>query len=170
MGGQTGFGPVPVGEDGEPPFAADWEARVYALATMLRRRGVFNSDELRDAIERLPPDRYLAALVLRALAGRARGARPGEGRAAVSYEPGARVRVKTADPDHHTRVPRYVRGHTGVIVAAIDQWPVPDDSARGIDPPREEPCYAVRFSAADLWGSGDHAVTVDLWESYLDRA
>ena len=61
MGGQTGFGPVPVGEDGVPPFAADWEARVYALATMLRRRGVVNSDELRDAIERLPPAEYLAA-------------------------------------------------------------------------------------------------------------
>ena len=40
MGGQTGFGPVPVGEEGEPPFRADWEARVYALATMLRRRGM----------------------------------------------------------------------------------------------------------------------------------
>ena len=61
MGGQTGFGPVPAGENGEPPFAADWEARVYALAAMLRRRGVFNSDELRDAIERLPPQTYLAA-------------------------------------------------------------------------------------------------------------
>lgn len=61
MGGQTGFGPVPVGEDDGPPFAADWEARVYALATMLRRRGVFNTDELRDAIERLPPEDYLAA-------------------------------------------------------------------------------------------------------------
>ena len=68
MGGQTGFGPVSVGDDGEPPptspshfFAADWEARVYALATTLRRRGVFNSDELRDAIERLPPEQYLAA-------------------------------------------------------------------------------------------------------------
>jgi len=61
MGGQAGFGPVPVGEDGVPPFAADWEARVYALATMLRRRGVVNGDELRDAIERLPPAEYLAA-------------------------------------------------------------------------------------------------------------
>ena len=76
----------------------------------------------------------------------------------MSYEAGARVRVKAGDPDYHTRVPRYVRGHTGVIVTAIDQWSVPDDSARGIDPPREETCYAVRFSAADLW------------ESYLDRA
>ena len=44
-----------------PRSHADWEARVYALAAMLRRRGLFNSDELRDAIERLPPEQYLAA-------------------------------------------------------------------------------------------------------------
>ena len=50
----------------------------------------------------------------------------------MSFAVGTTVRVKTTDPDHHTRVPRYVRGHTGVIVAAIDRWPVPDDSARGI--------------------------------------
>ena len=61
MGGQTGFGSVPVGEDGGPDFAADWEARVYALAGVLRQRGAFNSDELRDAIERLPPEQYLGA-------------------------------------------------------------------------------------------------------------
>jgi len=62
MGGQTGFGPVPVGDDsGAPAFAADWEARVYALAAVLRRRGAFNGDELRDAIERLPPQGYLGA-------------------------------------------------------------------------------------------------------------
>ena len=140
MGGQTGFGPVPVGENGEPPFPADWEARVYALAAMLRRRGVFNSDELRDAIERLPPEKYLAASYYERWLNAHRGARGGKGRAAVSYEAGTRVRVKTGDPDHHTRVPRYVRGHTGVIVTAIDRWPVPDDSARGIDPPREQAC------------------------------
>jgi len=68
MGGQTGFGPVPAGEDGGLPFAADWEARVYALATVQRQcrgdgevGGVFNGDELRDAIERLPSQDYLAA-------------------------------------------------------------------------------------------------------------
>ena len=88
----------------------------------------------------------------------------------MSFAVGTTVRVKAGDPDHHTRVPRYVRGHTGVIVAAIDRWPVPDDRARGIDPPREEICYVVRFSAADLWGSGDPVVHVDLWESYLDRS
>ena len=61
MGGQTGFGPVPVHESADQPFSADWEARVYALAAVLRRRGLFNSDELRDAIERLPPGQYLTA-------------------------------------------------------------------------------------------------------------
>jgi len=60
IGGQSGYGEIPVG-DGGPPFAADWEARVYALAAVLRQRGLFSSDELRDAIERLPPARYLEA-------------------------------------------------------------------------------------------------------------
>lgn len=91
----------------------------------------------------------------------ARGSGPPE------YPAGARVRVRAGDPDHHTRVPRYVRGHTGEVVAVLGRWPVPDDSARGRV--REETCYAVRFAAGDLWGSGDHTVTVDLWESYLDR-
>jgi nitrile hydratase len=65
VGGQTGFGPVPAGDGGDredsPPFQADWEARVFALYGVLRQRGVFNGDEFRDAIETLPPERYLAA-------------------------------------------------------------------------------------------------------------
>jgi len=61
IGGQTGFGPVPVTDDGTPPFHVDWEARVYALAKVLQQRGLFNGDQLRDAIERLPPAEYLAA-------------------------------------------------------------------------------------------------------------
>ena len=60
VGGQAGFGEVPVANHTEP-FSADWEARVYALAAVLRQRGLFTSDELRDAIERLPPAAYLSA-------------------------------------------------------------------------------------------------------------
>jgi nitrile hydratase subunit beta len=60
MGGQTGFGPVPVEDDGRF-FHADWEARVYAVIRVLQRRGVINAafDDLRDAIERIPPAEYL---------------------------------------------------------------------------------------------------------------
>jgi nitrile hydratase subunit beta len=58
MGGQTGFGAVPVA-DSAPVFHADWEARAYALVKALQARGHFNADEMRDAIERLPPREYL---------------------------------------------------------------------------------------------------------------
>jgi nitrile hydratase len=81
---------------------------------------------------------------------------------------GARVRARNVDPDGHTRCPRYVRGHTGEVAAVLGEWALPDASVRGVTHP--ETCYAVRFPAAELWGSGDHTVTVDLWESYLERA
>jgi nitrile hydratase len=56
----TGF-PAIVEEPDEPPFHADWEAHVFALNAALIRRGIYNLDEFRDAIERLPPQDYLAA-------------------------------------------------------------------------------------------------------------
>ena len=60
VGGMTGF-PAIVEESDEPPFHADWEAHVFALNAALIRRGVYNLDEFRDAIERMPPQEYLAA-------------------------------------------------------------------------------------------------------------
>ena len=86
----------------------------------------------------------------------------------MSYVIGDRVRARTGDPDHHTRLPRYVRGQAGDVVTRLGDWVLPDASVAGLA--KTEPCYAVRFAAADLFGSGDHTVTVDLWESYLERA
>jgi len=60
VGGMQGFPPVRE-ETGEPPFHADWEAHVFALNRALIGRGVYNLDEFRDAIERIPPQEYLAA-------------------------------------------------------------------------------------------------------------
>lgn len=88
----------------------------------------------------------------------------------MSFPHGARVRARTIDPDHHTRLPRYLRGHVGEVVGTGWPWPLPDDVARGVTPPRTETVYAVRFDAAELWGSGDHTVTADLWECYLEEA
>ncbi|WP_323055872.1 hypothetical protein [Lentzea sp. NEAU-D7] len=51
VGGVDGFGPV-VEELDEPPFHADWEAHVMAMNRALIRRGVYNLDEFRDAVER----------------------------------------------------------------------------------------------------------------------
>lgn len=82
------------------------------------------------------------------------------------FAPGDPVRVRVGDPGHHTRSPRYVRGQRGVIVESQGPWPLADESAQGLTP-RSEIVYTVGFTARDLWGSGQHTVTVDLWESYL---
>ncbi len=60
VGGMVGF-PAIVEEPDEPPFHADWEAHVLALNRALISKGVYNLDEFRDAIERMPPAEYLAA-------------------------------------------------------------------------------------------------------------
>ena len=45
----------------EPPFHADWEAHVFAMNRALIGRGIYNLDEFRDAVERMPAQQYLAA-------------------------------------------------------------------------------------------------------------
>jgi nitrile hydratase subunit beta len=60
VGGMAGFAAI-VEEPDEPPFHSDWEAHVFALNGALIRRGVYNLDEFRDAVERMPPAEYLAA-------------------------------------------------------------------------------------------------------------
>ena len=81
--------------------------------------------------------------------------------------PGDRVRASRDDPAHHNRVPRYVRGAGGTVVEAQGQPPRPDERSRGILAPVET-VYTVRFTAGELFGEGDHEVTVDVWESHLE--
>jgi hypothetical protein len=88
------------------------------------------------------------------------------------FAPGDLVRASRADPPHHTRVPRYVRGAVGTVVECQGRHPLPDNRARQL-PAEPEPVYTVRFFAADLFGAdgqAGHRVTVDLWESYLTSA
>jgi hypothetical protein len=86
------------------------------------------------------------------------------------YRTGERVLVHAIDPPGHTRVPRYVRGAVGTIVECQGWHPLAGERAAGrLDAP-PQPVYTVRFDARDLWGSGDHSVTVDLWEAYLAPA
>lgn len=85
------------------------------------------------------------------------------------FGPGDRVRARTADVDGHTRLPRYVRGAVGTVVERAGEHPLADARARGRDP-EPHAVHHVRFSAADLFGAGDHAVVVELWEDYLEEA
>ena len=81
------------------------------------------------------------------------------------YRTGDRVRTSTVDPDHHTRLPSYARGRVGTVVESEGVYPLADLRARGVEQP--QPVYAVRFTAQELFGQGDHSVTLSLWEDYL---
>ena len=82
------------------------------------------------------------------------------------FAPGARVQTSRMDPWHHTRLPRYARGAVGTVIECEGTYPLADDRARGLDA-EPEPVYAVQFAARDLFGEGDHMVTIALWHSYL---
>lgn len=79
------------------------------------------------------------------------------------------VRTRVMHPAHHTRLPRYLRGKRGVIVASHGAHVFPDANARGLG---ESPqwLYTVRFQASEVWGSDTTADTLcaDCWESYLE--
>jgi hypothetical protein len=82
------------------------------------------------------------------------------------FVPGVRVRTRRTDPPHHTRLPRYARGAVGTVVEPEGAHPLADDRARGL-PSAPQTVYAVRFAASELFGEGDYAVVLDLWEDYL---
>ncbi len=85
------------------------------------------------------------------------------------FATGDPVVARDIHPRGHTRLPRYVRGHRGTVDRVHPAFVFPDTNAHGRG---EEPqyVYAVHFTAADLWGSGDHTVSVDLFEPYLEAA
>jgi nitrile hydratase len=90
--------------------------------------------------------------------------------APARFEVGDRVRARNLNPPGHTRLPRYARGHVGVIERRHGPHVLPDANAhfRGECP---EHLYGVRFSGAELWGEGARdSVHIDLWESYLEPA
>jgi nitrile hydratase len=196
LGGRQGFGRVRYTFDAKP-FHAEWEVRANSLYAHAVRRGLFNMDEYRHAIERMEPRHYLSAgyyersltglatlcvdkgLVTREeLERRAGGSFPlggpsARGRTNVqgrrSFQPGDRVRVREEGVPGHVRMPGYIRGKRGVVVGVSPAYPFPDAHAHGVQA-QDEPTYDVRFRAEDLWpDSCDPAmVHVGVFESYLE--
>lgn len=139
VGGQAGFGALEIEAD-EPPFHADWEARVFALNSALVRNGVYRLDEFRDAVERMAPQEYLAASYYERWLHAIETLLAERGCSAMTeFRAGERVRVRAVDPVGHTRVPRYVRGQVGRIVECQGRWALADESAAGVAEPRRSP-------------------------------
>jgi nitrile hydratase len=91
---------------------------------------------------------------------------------AARFAAGDRVRAKNMHPLTHTRLPRYVRGHVGVIERVRGCHVFPDSNSLGAG---ENPqwLYTVRFDGRELWGPDTDPtvrVSVDAWEPYLETA
>lgn len=91
---------------------------------------------------------------------------------APRFKPGDKVRTRNIHPTGHTRLPRYLRGHTGEIVRLHGAHVFPDTNGHGKG---ENPTalYTVKFPARDIWGEARHprdTVAADLWEPYLEPA
>ncbi len=89
-----------------------------------------------------------------------------------SFQIGQSVRVRNLNPAGHTRLPRYVRGHVGVIERDHGAHVFADTNAHGLgEQPRQ--LYGVYFPAAELWGADTPwrgGVHLDLWDAYLEVA
>jgi nitrile hydratase beta subunit len=88
------------------------------------------------------------------------------------FKAGDRVRARNIHPAGHTRLPRYVRGHVGVIERDHGCHVFPDTAARDAG---EHPqwLYTVVFDGSELWGpDGDPTVkvSIDAFEPYLEQA
>ena len=88
------------------------------------------------------------------------------------FKIGDKVRCKNINPTTHTRLPRYVRGHVGVVERNHGTHVFPDTvSIDGTENPQW--LYTVVFTSQELWGADADPtlkVSIDAFEPYLDPA
>mgnify|MGYP006280929125 CR=1 FL=1 len=157
--------------------ATYYERWLASMERNLREKGVIEADDVEDRLAELAEGRGDTASVPEASADltalveeqfRADAAFEREPQE-PQFRPGASVRVRNIHPDGHTRCPRYVRRCRGTINDVRGTFVVPDDVVRGEE--TAEPLYSVRFETGELWGpdaEADDAVSIDLWERYLE--
>jgi nitrile hydratase len=151
-----------------------YEKWFTSLCALLLKSGLVTADEITagkaDPAAAKGAPRLLAAEVADAMTRLSSYER--DVKAGPAFKPGDRVRARNLNPTGHTRLPRYARGHTGVIERDHGAHVFPDSNAHGLG---EAPAhlYTVVFTARELWGpdaSAKDTVRLDLWESYLERA
>jgi nitrile hydratase subunit beta len=184
-------------------FHAPWEPRVMALVLGMNATGLWNIDMNRAARETLPNYRdlsyyeiWLAGLekILRSSGAMsdpapspARVLHPNTVAATLAsgtpysrpptqparYALGQKVRTRTGQPAHHTRLPAYARGKLGIIDRVHGVHVFADANAQGLG---ETPqwLYTVAFDETELWGNESGlqgtVVSIDAWEPYLQPA
>jgi nitrile hydratase beta subunit len=92
--------------------------------------------------------------------------------AAANFRVGQQVRARNINPTTHTRLPRYARGKSGVVMSDHGIFVFPDTNASFLGE-KPQHLYSVRFAARELWGQQakpKDTIYIDLWDDYLERA
>lgn len=148
-----------------------WFAR---LVDQLMKNGVITQAELEsgrpatDSPKTTPP---VTAEMVPGMAIRRNSARR-DASVSPRFKVGQHVRARNINPTGHTRLPRYARGKTGVIVRDHGVFLFPDTNAAFLGE-KPQHVYSVRFAARELWGndaSPRDCVHLDMWDDYLERA
>jgi nitrile hydratase beta subunit len=151
-----------------------FEIWLAGLERLMLERNLVSPDEIEAGRPLHPPKPVARTLTAEGVAGMLHRGGPTERQALRPgyFVPGDRVRARTINPPTHTRLPRYVRGHVGVVERVLGCHVYPDSNARGAG---ENPqwLYTVTFDGRELWGDGSDPglkVSVDAWEPYLEPA
>jgi nitrile hydratase len=161
-----------------PPYvylAASYYQRWFlGMRQMLLDRGLIGADEVATghalgAGKPLPRGVFTMNDVPRVMT-RGRFDRPAP--APARFKPGDRVRARNIHPRTHTRLPRYVRGHVGVVERVQGCHVFPDTAATGQG---ENPqwLYTVVFESRELWGEDADPtvrISIEAFEPYLEPA
>lgn len=144
------------------------------LEDMLRDKGFITKEDIAAAHAVAPalpltPGKLAADDVERTMV-RGKFGRPAP--APAQFKAGDRVRARNIHPLTHTRLPRYVRGHVGIVERDHGCHVFPDTAAHGGG---ENPqwLYTVVFDGTELWGADADPtvkVSIDAFEPYLERA
>jgi nitrile hydratase subunit beta len=152
--------------------ATYYEQWLRGLRRLLVERGLIGAGELASGQAEGPgPKPAIPAARVAALLATGGSARR-QANAPARFQVGDAVRVRNLHPRGHTRMPRYCRGRVGVVDRDHGVFVFPDSNAVNGDE-RPQHCYAVRFSAESLWGTGAEPmdrIYVDLWDDYLEPA
>ncbi len=146
---------------------------IQALEKLMLERGLVRADELaqrRMLHPALPVARVLQAdAVGSTLARGSPTLRPADSK--PRFEIGQTVKTRSGAVDHHSRLPSYVQGKSGVIECLHGCHVFAESHAHGLG---EQPqwLYTVVFDGQAVWGADSApglSLSVDAWESTLEQ-
>jgi nitrile hydratase beta subunit len=150
-----------------------YEKWTLGLQQLLLDHGLVGADEFAAGRALRPgkqlPRKLTAADMDNALS---RGSFERRATAPARFKAGERVRMRNIHPKTHTRLPRYARGHVGVIECVRGCHVYPDSVTKG-EGENPQWLYTVVFDGQELWGKDSDPtvkVSVEAFEPYLEKA